>query len=115
MPKSKRAKVVTLTQTTKKTKANKETLFNTIREASETYPHVYIVAVENMRNAFLKEIQQELKGTCRFFFGRNKVMAKALGNTEETEHANGLRFVAEKLEGNVGLLFSSMKPDEVSR
>jgi mRNA turnover protein 4 len=47
-----------------------------------------------MRNTFLKEIRSEFKDS-RFFLGKNKVMAKALGTTVEDEYKENLRQVSK--------------------
>lgn len=47
-----------------------------------------------MRNNFLKDIRNEWK-TSRFFFGKNKVMAKALGTTPEDEYKEGLKQLSD--------------------
>lgn len=47
-----------------------------------------------MRNTFLKEIRNDFK-TSRFFYGKNRVMAKALGNTPEEEYKPGLSKIAK--------------------
>jgi mRNA turnover protein 4 len=60
MPKSKRNRVVHMTQVTKKTREHKDKLFETIREAVPNYQHVFIISVENMRNTHIQEVRQEL-------------------------------------------------------
>jgi mRNA turnover protein 4 len=83
-----------------------------------------------MRNSYLKEIRNlwshsrypenldvsEL-GLCdlRFFFGKNKVMAKALGSSAEDEVKENIHILSEKLRGNIGLLFSNCDPQETQR
>ncbi|KAI8824341.1 ribosomal protein L10-domain-containing protein [Fimicolochytrium jonesii] len=106
MPKSKRVKVVNLTKTDKKTKDHKVELVTKIREALDSHDHVYVFSVENMRNTFLKDVRNE-RSNDRFFFGRVRVMAKALGTTAEDEQKDNLHLLADKLVGNVGLLFSN--------
>ncbi|KAJ3300780.1 mRNA turnover 4 [Borealophlyctis nickersoniae] len=106
MPKSKRAKIVNLTKTDKKGREGKDELFKQVREAVDTYSHVYIFSVENMRNTFLKDVRNEWKDS-RFFLGRNRVMAKALGTTAEEEYRDGLAELAQRLIGDVGLLFTN--------
>lgn len=49
----------------------------------------------------------------RLFFGKTKVMAKALGTSPETEHLPNLSSLASHLSGNVGLLFTSRQPTDV--
>jgi mRNA turnover protein 4 len=40
-------------------------------------------------------------------------MAKALGMTEEEEYQPNLRLLAEKLQGDVGILFTNQSVDQV--
>lgn len=47
-----------------------------------------------MRNSYLKEIRHDFKDS-RFFFGKNRVMAKALGTTAEEEYKEGLSAIAK--------------------
>ncbi len=51
MPKSKRNKVISLTQVDKKTREQKEKLFEKIRECIPQYQHCFAFAVDNMRNS----------------------------------------------------------------
>lgn len=60
MPKSKRAKVVHLSKTTKKGKELTLRLFANIREAIPQYPYIYVFSVDNMRNTFLKDVRTQL-------------------------------------------------------
>lgn len=57
MPKSKRAKVVHLSKTTKKGKELTLRLYANIREAIPKYPYIYVFSVDNMRNTFLKDVR----------------------------------------------------------
>ncbi|KAF8133756.1 hypothetical protein EV363DRAFT_1324561 [Boletus edulis] len=66
-----------------------------------------------MRNTHLKTVRNLWRGSARIFFGRAAVMAKALGNTPEEEHRPGLHKLAEKIKGQVGLLFADTEPQEV--
>ncbi|KAL1925699.1 uncharacterized protein VTP21DRAFT_582 [Calcarisporiella thermophila] len=112
MPKSKRSKVVTLSKTEKKGREGKEALFQQIRDAVDNFAYIWMFSVENMRNTYLKDVRTEWK-TSRFFFGRTKVMSKALGTTPEEEYRENLRTLAEKMIGEVGLLFTNTPPEEV--
>lgn len=60
MPKSKRAKVFHLTQVTKKTREQKDKLFQNIRDAVPEYQHCFVFSVDNMRNSYLKNVRHEL-------------------------------------------------------
>ena len=64
MPKSKRAKVFHLTQVTKKTREQKEKLFENIRECIPKYQYCFAFNVDNMRNNYLKDVRHELND-CR--------------------------------------------------
>ncbi|CAK8695549.1 unnamed protein product [Clavelina lepadiformis] len=65
-----------------------------------------------MRNSKLKEVRNAWKHS-RFFFGKNKVMALALGKTPETEIMNGLHKLSTKLANEVGVLFTSKSNEDV--
>lgn len=65
MPKSRRAKVFHLTQVNKKTRQDKEKLFDNIRECIPQYQHCFVFSVENMRNNYLKDVRKELDD-CRY-------------------------------------------------
>lgn len=60
MPKSRRSKVVHLTQVNKKTRSDKERLFQDIRDAVPDYQHCLVFSVDNMRNSYLKEVRREM-------------------------------------------------------
>lgn len=60
MPKSKRSKVVHMTQVAKKTREQKDQLFENIRQAVPEYQHCFIFSVDNMRNNHLKDVRHEL-------------------------------------------------------
>lgn len=51
--------------------------------------------------------------TRRFFFGKTKVMAKALGQTPAEEHLTNLSQLTNYLVGNVGLLFTNREPQAI--
>lgn len=76
-----------------------------IRTALDTHSTVYVFAIENMRTELLQSARAELKGRARFFIGKNRVMAKALGTTPEDEQREGISQLASKLSGEVGVLF----------
>jgi mRNA turnover protein 4 len=50
---------------------------------------------------------------CRFFFGKNKVMALGLGKTKETEAQDKLHKLTKHLVGQCGLLFTNKESEEV--
>ncbi|KAF1847226.1 mRNA turnover protein-like protein 4 [Cucurbitaria berberidis CBS 394.84] len=112
MPKSKRAKVVHLTKTDKKGKELSQKLFANVQEAADNFEHIFVFSVENMRNSYLKAVRAEFSDS-RFFFGKTKVMAKALGQTPAEEHLTNLSKLTEYLAGNVGLFFTNREPSEI--
>ncbi|KAI9667378.1 MAG: mRNA turnover and ribosome assembly protein [Bathelium mastoideum] len=111
MPKSKRAKVIHLTKTTKKGKESTEKLFTAVQEAAEKYAYCYVFSVDNMRNNHLKEVRSELADS-RLFFGKTKVMSIALGAnpSRAPEPTSGISALCPHLIGSVGLLFTSRPP-----
>ncbi|KAI9313268.1 ribosomal protein L10-domain-containing protein [Dichotomocladium elegans] len=113
MPKSKRSTVVSLTKTNKKGQEGKEKLIDEVRASVDRYAYLWVFSVKDMRNTFLKEVRNEFKSNSRFFLGKNRVMAKALGTTPEEEYKTNLSTVAQKLHSEVGLLFTDEPVDTV--
>ncbi|KZL69019.1 ribosomal protein l10 [Colletotrichum incanum] len=115
MPKSKRNRVVNLTQVNKKTREQKDKLFSNIRESVPEYQHCFVFGVNNMRNNYLKEVRHELndcrlRAQRRLFFGKTKLMAKALGQDPSSAVADGIDRLTPFLAGTVGLLFTNRDP-----
>ncbi|EDO30123.1 predicted protein [Nematostella vectensis] len=113
MPKSKRNKIVSLTRTKKKGLELKSGLVKEVQECVDEYAFVYVFSVENMRNSKLKDAREKWKQS-RFFFGKNKVMAIALGKTPEDEYKENLCEVSKRLKGQCGLLFTNQSKDDVT-
>ncbi|KAF2112924.1 mRNA turnover protein-like protein 4 [Lophiotrema nucula] len=112
MPKSKRAKVVHLSKTEKKGKELSERLFSNVQEAATNFAYIFVFSVDNMRNNYLKEVRSEFSDS-RLFFGKTKVMAKALGQTAADEHLPNLSQLSSYLTGNVGLFFTNREPKDI--
>lgn len=112
MPRSKRDKKVSLTNTKKKGLQAKQTLVEEVRNCLEDYERVFVFSVCNMRNSKLKEVRNQWKKS-RLFFGKNKVMALALGKSPQTEVMEGLHKLSKKLHNDVGVLFTNKSRDEV--
>jgi mRNA turnover protein 4 len=113
MPKSKRARIVHTSQVQKKPSKERTTaLFGAVQEATDAHAHVFVFGVENMRNTYLKDVRQHFSDS-RIFYGKTKVMAKALGVDTQSEHAPGLAKLTRYLKGNVGLLYTNREPQEV--
>ncbi|WYZ40125.1 hypothetical protein EsH8_IV_000466 [Colletotrichum jinshuiense] len=112
MPKSKRNRVVNLTQVNKKTREQKDKLFSNIRETVPEYQHCFVFGVNNMRNNYLKQVRHELTD-CRIFFGKTKLMAKALGQDASSAVAEGINRLTPFLTGTVGLIFTNREPESI--
>uniref|UniRef100_A0A7S2P878 Ribosome assembly factor mrt4 n=1 Tax=Leptocylindrus danicus TaxID=163516 RepID=A0A7S2P878_9STRA len=116
MPRSKRAKVIALTQTQKKTREHKSDFVQTVREKVEEHESVYVFSYENMRSNKFKNIRMDFsKGedSSRIFLGKNKLLQMALGKTPEDEFRDNLRHVSKLISGSVGLLITSRNDKEV--
>lgn len=112
MPKSKRSKTFNLTQVSKKGREQKDKLFQNIRDAIPEYQHCIVFSVDNMRNNYLKDVRRELSDS-RLFFGKTKLMAKALGQTPEEATAPGIEGLTKYLAGNVGLVLTNRPVEAV--
>merc|ERR1712050_92830 len=112
MPKSKRDKKISLTRTKKKGLETKQKLVENVRSYVDNYARIFVFSVHNMRNDKLKDIRQEWKHS-RFMFGKNKVMAVALGRNAEEEYQDNLHNIAIALRGEKGLLLTNKTKDEV--
>ncbi|VVC90532.1 mRNA turnover protein 4 homolog [Leptidea sinapis] len=106
MPKSKRDKKVSLTQTNKKGLLLKQKMIEEVRSCLTKYENVFVFSVDNMRNTKLKDLRHQWKDS-RFFFGKNKVMAVALGRTKSDEVDDQLNMLSKKLKGQCGLLMTN--------
>uniref|UniRef100_A0A8V0ZDN7 Ribosome assembly factor mrt4 n=1 Tax=Gallus gallus TaxID=9031 RepID=A0A8V0ZDN7_CHICK len=112
MPKSKRDRKVSLTRTPRKGLEAKQALIAELRRCVDTYKHIFIFSVANMRNNKLKDVRNAWKHS-RIFFGKNKVMMVALGREPSSEYRENLHQVSKHLRGEVGLLFTNRTKEEV--
>lgn len=103
---------VSLTQTKKKGLERKQDLIKEVRDAFNKYDKVFVYSVSNMRNTKLKDVRQDWKDS-RFYFGKNKVMAVALGRFIDEDHRENLHRVSERLRGQCGLFFTNAPKDRV--
>lgn len=74
---------------------HKKKLVEDIRACLDEYKYVWIFSVGDMRTDGLQEVRNLWKGTGRIIYGKNKVVAKALGESEETEYKTGLSEIAK--------------------
>ncbi|KAM8927341.1 mRNA turnover protein 4 homolog [Pelodytes ibericus] len=112
MPKSKRDKKVSLTKTAKKGLEVKQNMIEELRKCVDTYKHLFVLSVGNMRNNKLKDVRNAWKHS-RLFFGKNKVMMVALGKGPEDEYKDNLHKLGKCLKGEVGILFTNRTEKEV--
>lgn len=68
MPKSKRQKVVHLSKTDKKGKELSLRLFANVQEAASNFAYIFVFAVDNMRNHYLKEVRAEFSDSRYVFY-----------------------------------------------
>jgi len=114
MPKSKRDRKIALSKTQKKIGLEtKQAMVDKIRGAVDEYPRLFVFSVDNMRNTHFKTIREEWASHSKFFMGKNRVMALALGRTEAEEYNDNLNRVSKLLRNQRGLLFTSQNEDKV--
>lgn len=113
MPRSKRDKKVSLTNTAKKGLQFKQQTVEQLRKCVDEYERIFVFSVENMRNGKLKDLRDDWKNDSRFFFGKNKLMQLALGKSKEDEVHDNLHKLSKRLIGQCGLLFTNRSKQEV--
>ncbi|VDL72092.1 unnamed protein product [Nippostrongylus brasiliensis] len=113
MPRSKRDKEVSLTKVKKKTREVKEALVKEIRASVDKYKHLFVFNIEDMRSTHFIQVRQKFKANSRFFFGKNNVMAIALGKDTNSEYAPDLHKVSQRLGGQCGLMFTLLSKAKV--
>nr|CAH0105892.1 unnamed protein product [Daphnia galeata] len=114
MPKTKRFQKISLTQTKKKGLGGKQQLVGDVRSCVEKYSYLYLFSVQNMRSNKLKVIRNDWKDS-RFFLGKNRVIAIALGRSKESECRENLHEVSKRLKGQCGIFFTDKPKEEVFR
>lgn len=106
MPRSKRSKLVTLAQTDKKGRENKERIFDEVRESLDTYRFAWVLHLDNVRTPVLQEIRTAWVGS-KLILGKQKVLAKAIGDKVENEYKENIFKLTKKFNGVIGLLFTN--------
>lgn len=112
MPKSKRSKLVSLTQTDKKGKENKERIFDEVRTNLDEYRYVFLLNVETIRTQLLQELRNDWKGS-KLLMGKQRVLQKSLGDTVEEEYKDNLHKLSKLFKGVVCILFTNESPNTV--
>lgn len=115
MPRSKRSKLVTLSQTDKKGKENKLRIFDSIRAALDEYRFVFALQLGDLRNNFLQDIRSDWTGL-KIIVGKRKVFQKALGESLQEAYKDGSNKLSEVIHSPTGLtafLFTDELPETV--
>ncbi|XP_014675044.1 PREDICTED: mRNA turnover protein 4 homolog [Priapulus caudatus] len=102
---------VSLTQVKKKPKG-RQNLVEEVQKCVDSYARVFVFSVKDMRNKYLKDLREDWNHS-RFFLGKNRVVAFALGKTEEKAYRPNLHKIAERLKGQRGLLFTNEPKEAV--
>lgn len=103
---------VVFTKSKKKGLEFKQRLVEDIRSSVDKYDRIFVFSVENMRGAPLKDVRTQWKHS-RFFFGKCKIMALALGKTPDSEAKKNLHQLVKYIRGQRGLLFTNEKTEDV--
>lgn len=67
---------------------NFQAFVDKIRKSVDEYPRLFVFAVDNMRNTHFQQVRDSWKTHSTFFLGKNRVMALALGRTENEEYSD---------------------------
>eukprot|EP00934_Nitzschia_sp_Nitz4_P005601 Nitzschia sp. Nitz4//scaffold3_size479765//433582//434345//NITZ4_000184-RA/size479765-processed-gene-1.273-mRNA-1//1//CDS//3329551010//5591//frame0 len=121
MPRSKKARLVPLTKTSRRsTREHKSEFVQEIRDAVDNHDDMYLFSYENMRSNKFKDIRMHFRNEgdemgegSKIVLGKNKLIQIALGRTPEDEYADNLRHVTKEITESVGLLFTSKPRSEV--
>ena len=114
MPKSRRDRKITTAKTQKKVGLEtKQGLVDKIRAAADDHDNLFLFRVQNMRNQPLKELRESWTRS-KFFLGKNRVMAIALGKAPEEEYLDNLSQVSKALRNQCGLLFTNESVEKVT-
>lgn len=116
MPKSKRAKQVSLTKVKKTTGTPKKNdLLVKIRDATEKYARVMVLEVHQQRNQFMQRFRKHFAKSATIFMGKNKLMQGAFGLSPETECQENIHKLSEKLTGVVCVMCTNETVANVQR
>lgn len=112
MAKSKRNKIVHLTQVKKKGKDHKEDLMKTVEQHVTSYKRVFIFDFEQTSSDKILQLRIRVKDIGRVFVGRNSLISvtlKAIGSRTNRDYEDLL----SQISGHKGLLFTNMKPNKL--
>lgn len=115
MPRSKRQRLVTLSKVSKKGREWKEGVIESVRDAVDKYPSIYVFKYKDMKNKAFKGLREKLRDSSRFFLGSNKVLQVALGREASDEVRENASKLSEHIKGHVGLLFTELPIEKVRK
>ncbi|KAA8493760.1 mRNA turnover protein 4-like [Porphyridium purpureum] len=109
MTRTKRRRVVSLTQTDKKVASREEKTqrMRQLEKDVDSYKDIYVFRYDNSRNELFKQLRAQLQDTSKIVIGGNKIISLTFGRDKATEYAENLHLLADKLKGQVGLLFTN--------
>lgn len=108
MPKSKRNKIVHLTQVKKKGKDHKEDLMKQLEEYVAKFKRVYIFDFEQAKSDRIMNLRLKLKDIGRIFSGKNSLVSltlKTIGTRTNTDFDE----LSKQVAGHRGLLFTDVE------
>lgn len=112
MPKSKRNKIVHLTQVKKKGKDHKEDLMKQIEQYVSQFSRVYIFDFDNTKSDRIMLLRVRLKEFGRIFAGRNAVVSTSLRTIAKKTGTNYDKLI-HQITGHRGLLFTDISVDKL--
>lgn len=115
MPKSKRARVVSLTKTQSQGRAGKAANIERIQGLCDEFSTIFLYSCANMRTNLLKRLRNEMKDNSQFYMGKNTLARLAFGKTKETAYLPDLEKLSRNIRGDVGILFTNKPADEVEK
>lgn len=111
MPKSKRNKIVHLTQVKKKGKDHKEDLMKSLEQYVDQYEFVYFFDFDQTKSDRIMNLRLKLKEHGRIFAGRNSLVSLALRNVGARTNTNYSGLVRQ-VTGHRGLFFTNIECDK---
>eukprot|EP00924_Labyrinthula_sp_SR-Ha-C_P012703 maker-scaffold_67-snap-gene-0.10-mRNA-1 protein AED:0.04 eAED:0.04 QI:0/0/0.5/1/0/1/2/145/228 len=115
MPKSKRAKVISLTSTTSKGREGKSNQIDIIQKYCDEFSHIYLFTTYDSRTTHLKQLRT-LISPSRIYMGKKSLIKLAFGKTKELEYLdnlNKLTQIIDNFQGQIGVIFSNEKEEIV--
>lgn len=112
MPKSKRNKIVHLTQVKKKTAEDKKNQLALVEQLAATSKFLYIFDIEAIPSKPLMQLRVGLKDVGRLYAGKNNIAAAAFKNLSK-KNQRDYSDIIMKFAGPRALLFSSVEHDSL--